>query len=450
MNARWIGLVLLCCFAHVAIATAGPLPRKAALGAALAGLTPEQQAQFGVGADQGALIQQAMPGQSAALGGLRAGDLVLALEGKPVGVASLIAAIKTIPAGTKVTFSLIRDGKKTTRRIELLERPRDPGNEAYRVSYDEVATAAGRMRTIHTHPTRPGKHPAFFFIQGFSPVSYDYRLDGNGPIAPILLAFANDGWVTMRVEKPGVGDSEGGPFADVDYTTELDIYRQALAQLKAQPDVDTSRIVVFGHSMGGAFGPMVAAESRVAGFIGFGFVARTWHEYLIDTSRRQAVLRGASYGEVDEAMRRTSRVLQYVFADGLTPDQVRQAHPELAAEVADTFPDGRFNQKTNVFWSQLCATNFASWWEKTHTRLLALHGASDFVSEWDDHQTAADIVNRLHPGWAKAAQVPATDHLFHRFETEAESFRNFGQGTFNPAVIETMKQWAAEEVGAGG
>lgn len=61
--------------------------------------------------------------------------------------------------------------------------------------------------------------------------------------------------MTLRIEKPGVGDSEGGPFAELDFTTELDIYRQALKQLKEQPEVDAEHVFIFGHSMGGAFGP---------------------------------------------------------------------------------------------------------------------------------------------------------------------------------------------------
>jgi pimeloyl-ACP methyl ester carboxylesterase len=447
MRSRVLCLALLAALSLVTSVQAAGLPRKSSLGTALASLSPEQQQQFGVPADQGVLIQQTFPGQSAEAGGLKAGDLILTLDGKPVGLATLIAGIKTVPAGQIAAFTMVRDGKKLTKRIKMLERPRDTGTEAYAVSYDDVATAAGRMRTIHTHPRKPGKHPALFFIQGFSPISYDFRLDGTGMNAPILHAFAADGYVTMRVEKPGVGDSEGGPFNDIDYTTELDIYRQALAQLKAQPDVDTSRIIIFGHSMGGEFGPQVAAESHVAGFIAYGFVGRTWMEYMIDTSRRQALLGGASYGEVDEAMRQTSRAVHFVFYEGMTPDEVKKSHPELSGVVDGTFPDGRFNQKTNVFWSQLFATNFASFWEKAHTKLLSIHGASDFVSEWSDHQTAADIVNRVHPGWAQAMEIAATDHVFNTYATEAESFKNFPNGKFNPAVIEVMKKWAAEVLG---
>src|SRR5262249_44506039 len=151
----------------------------------------------------------------------------------------------------------------------------------YDVIYRHVLSHGKKIRTIITHPKKPGKHPGFMFIQGYSPVSYDFTLEGStGDIStidgPILFEFANSGFVTMRVEKPGVGDSEGGPFAELDFTTELDIYRQALKQLKELSDVDSENVFIFGHSMGGAFGPMIAAENRVKGLVVYGVASRTW------------------------------------------------------------------------------------------------------------------------------------------------------------------------------
>ena len=36
----------------------------------------------------------------------------------------------------------------------------------------------------------------------------------------------------MMVDKPGCGDSEGGPWPEIDFYTELDGYRQGLKALK--------------------------------------------------------------------------------------------------------------------------------------------------------------------------------------------------------------------------
>ena len=68
---------------------------------------------------------------------------------------------------------------------------------------------------------------------------------------------------TMRLDKPGMGDSEGD-CRETDFDTELSGYRAAFAALKAHPRVDPARIGLLGISNGGGFAPLVAqgAPSR--------------------------------------------------------------------------------------------------------------------------------------------------------------------------------------------
>jgi pimeloyl-ACP methyl ester carboxylesterase len=275
-------------------------------------------------------------------------------------------------------------------------------------------------------------------------VSYDYKLDGGGLDAPILFEMAKSGFVTMRIDKPGVGDSEGGPFAQVDFTTEADIYRQGLLALRRLQDVDTSQVFLFGHSMGGAFGPLVASEIPVRGIVVYGVVARTWHEYFLDIARYQTLLAGQSYSEVDENVRLTSRAEEMIFQDHMTASEAKKAHPELASTLDDLFPDGLFFGKTSAFWEQLEDTNFAALWERCNTHVLAVHGESDYVSYAVDHELIADIVNRAHPGWGRYASLPSSDHGFSNWPTEAESMQHASSGTFNPAFTALMKGWIDE------
>ena len=69
--------------------------------------------------------------------------------------------------------------------------------------------------------------------------------------------------VVMRTEKAGVGDSEGGPCAGLDYETELTHHRAALAALLSHPWVDPDRVIVYGASMGANMAPLVAAGQNV-------------------------------------------------------------------------------------------------------------------------------------------------------------------------------------------
>ena len=64
------------------------------------------------------------------------------------------------------------------------------------------------------------------------------------------------------VDKPGCGDSEGGPWTEIDFMTELDGYRQGLKALKASPFVDPEHVFLFGHSMGGVMAPLLSCRGE--------------------------------------------------------------------------------------------------------------------------------------------------------------------------------------------
>ena len=60
--------------------------------------------------------------------------------------------------------------------------------------------------------------------------------------------------------------------------------------------------------MGGAFGPMIAAESQVKGIATYGTAARTWFEYLLDIIRYQGVVAGQTLPAADDEMRIAARI----------------------------------------------------------------------------------------------------------------------------------------------
>ncbi len=432
--------------------TADPLPRRGALGAAFAPIPQQLADDLKLEPGTGVIAGKPVAGLSAEAAGLREGDLVFALNGKTVSPATIGAVVRDQPSGQALTMTGLRDGKPLELTTTLLEKPRDPGNGNYEVVYSHVVSHGKRMRTILTRPKNPGRSPGFLFIQGFSPVSYDFTLEGStGDVTtidgPILFEFANSGFVTMRVEKPGVGDSEGGPFAELDYTTELDIYWQALRQLKESSSVDPDNVFIFGHSMGGAFGPMIAAENPVKGLAVYGVAARTWYEYLLDTIRYQGLVAGDTFENADENARLGAQLMALVFLENQSVDDVKTSHPKLAGLADAYFPGGLFNGKSLEFWRQLAQTNFADSWSRCNAHVLAVRGASDFVTYDVDHKLIADVVNRSHPGWGKSMTLPGSDHLFHNFATEPESLRNFQKGKFNPAFTRLMKDWIVEVMG---
>jgi hypothetical protein len=70
-----------------------------------------------------------------------------------------------------------------------------------------------------------------------------------------MQTIGSQGFVTMRVEKSGVGDSQGEPCAWIGYSEEIAGYRAALAGLRSNPAVDPNRIFLLGISLGGCSHP---------------------------------------------------------------------------------------------------------------------------------------------------------------------------------------------------
>lgn len=445
-TSRRIALATIAALTFAASATtthAAGLHRRSTLGVAVSPAPEDSADAFGLAEGTGIVLRGTVAGGAADKAGLRAGDWLVSLDGRPLAFEGFTERVAALESGRAVRFGVIRAGQRLEVRATPVERPRDTGTSQYSVVYDDVVSKGKRMRTLTTHPRKAGKHPALLFIQGYSPVSYDYVLEGPGLDAPILRAFAHADFVTLRVDKPGVGDSEGGPFSEVDFVTEADIYRQALLTLRAMPDVDTSQVYIFGHSMGGAFGPVIAAEIPVRGIALYGVVGRTWHEYFLDIMRYQNLLAGQSYAQIDETVRQAARVMQYVLQDHMAATDVKRTHPELAETVEALFPGGQFNGKTPRFWEQLEDTNFAALWERIDAHVLSVHGESDYVSYAVDHQLIADVVNRANPGHGRYVSLPNSDHVFAKWPTEAESMRHFPNGETNTAFATLVLEWIA-------
>jgi serine protease Do/serine protease DegQ len=104
--------------------------KRGVLGVNIQTLAPEIAQSMGLPeTTQGALVSQVVEGSAAEKAGVKAGDVVTAVNGRPVKDAgSLRNAIGLLAIGEKVDLSLIRDGKP--RRVTALVSERDSAAEA--------------------------------------------------------------------------------------------------------------------------------------------------------------------------------------------------------------------------------------------------------------------------------------------------------------------------------
>ncbi|BBS35864.1 serine endoprotease DegP [Enterobacter cloacae complex sp. 2024EL-00215] len=73
-----------------------------------------------VDAQRGAFVSQVLPNSSAAKAGIKAGDVITSLNGKPISsFAALRAEVGSMPIGSKITLGLLREGKPVNVSLEL-------------------------------------------------------------------------------------------------------------------------------------------------------------------------------------------------------------------------------------------------------------------------------------------------------------------------------------------
>jgi serine protease Do len=108
--------------------------RRGLLGVYVQGIDAELAKSLGMKDMRGAIVTQVGEDSAAERAGVEQGDVILSLDGKPIGSNNALRnAVARLAPGTKVTLDLVRDGAKKTVTVALDERPvsaeRDAGDE---------------------------------------------------------------------------------------------------------------------------------------------------------------------------------------------------------------------------------------------------------------------------------------------------------------------------------
>ena len=104
-------------------------------------VTPELAQQFNVPDNTGAIVDDVLPDTPALKAGLKSGDVILSVNGKPIDSANtLTLTISDLEPGAKVTLKLLREGAPKTLEVVLGELPPGGPNADQSNSGDDSST----------------------------------------------------------------------------------------------------------------------------------------------------------------------------------------------------------------------------------------------------------------------------------------------------------------------
>jgi len=93
------------------------------MGVGIQDLTPELAQYYGLKDQKGVLVTQVFPGDPADKAGIKTKDVIIAVDGRPVGTGrELSSAVAEMAVGKEVSVKILRDGKEQVLKVQLAER----------------------------------------------------------------------------------------------------------------------------------------------------------------------------------------------------------------------------------------------------------------------------------------------------------------------------------------
>jgi pimeloyl-ACP methyl ester carboxylesterase len=325
--------------------------------------------------------------------------------------------------------------------------PRKPGARdehypAVTVRYDAIRDEEGqRLRLIVTHPeAAAGRLPTVFVIGWLSCDTVEAPPGSADGSKQMLQALARmPGFATVRLEKPGVGDSEGD-CARTDFLGELAAYRQVFKRLGDYPFVDPQRIFLFGMSNGAGFAPLVAQGAPVRGYVVAGGWVKTWFEHMLEIERRRLSLTGHPSADINSLMKMEERLYSAYLLERQPPHEIFARHPEL--KVFWEGPDDQQYGRPVSYYQQLQDLDLMVAWSAVRAPVLALHGEYDWIMSRADIELVVELVNRNLAASAEFAELPHTGHGLENYASQRDAFDG-RQQPFEDALAARVTAWLA-------
>ncbi len=431
LNHRLFGFMALTLALATCSAAAGDSPIRRGIVGIIAGRP----------AAEGVQVTQLVIGSPAYKSELRPGDLITHVNEKPIERVNHFARLLYRPrSGSEWKFKVRRKDHEFDLSLVAAPVPQEQSTADIHVEYTWLRADDGvNLRGLITQPVEGvGPWPTILILPGLGGIPCDDR--GFPVYRGLASAFTRAGYVVVRWDQRGAGDSYGDNYEDVDFGTEV---RDAAALLRTVFDlkiVDRRRVYVFGFALGGVVGPHVLArQTGVAGLITWATLSRPLVEYMIDVTRNQGRLAATPAPEVNRQVRLTIRLYEHLLA-GDDPLELVRRHPELGDFVGF---GGYVQGKTAEFWRQLDATPYGRLYGNSTVPVVALFGEHDFVA------TPFDQANIVELAWAGGRNdvstllVRGTDHDMNTVLSPAESFKKLKmrEYTFNPAAVEKALDW---------
>jgi hypothetical protein len=359
----------------------------------------------------------------------------------------------------------MREGQ-TTDNVKRPQTPKPPfAYESRDVLYNNNDKSIQYGATI-TQPKGSGPFPAVLLISGSGPQNRDEELFGHKPFAVLADDLTKRGYLVLRVDDRGVGQTTG----DFKSPTSKEFAADAMAgldYLKTLPQVNKTKLGLLGHSEGGMIAEMIAAQRKDLDFI---ILLAAPGEKIIDLmadQNRAVLLSNGVNKETAEAYvslykplalalttigdevaaKKTARQLVASWRKQTASEMV-QATTGIKDEQSETaFIDAFYKTVSQPWFRYFLQFDPAPFVEKFRAKVLALNGDKDI--QVLAKPNLGGLKTALQKSPTKTYELKELNGLNHLFQhCQTCTVIEYGQleETIAPEVLETIGEWLAKNV----
>lgn len=392
----------------------------------------------------GRQITQIEPDSPMHKAGIKVGDILQSVNGELVTDANqwwdLIYALR---ADTNYQLRIKRNNQTLTRQVVFPAAPKESYSKLT-TEYDWIISDYGiKQRMIVTYPKASRQNmPAIFIVGGLSCSSIEYTPGRKSNfIRSIRYLIENSNMMVVRIEKPGVGDSQGR-CSTTDFHTELNGYEIALQNLLQDKRINRQKVIVYGSSMGSALAPYLANKYELSGVISDGTFYRSWFEHMLEIERRILSMKGDDEATINQKMIAAYIPLYYgMLVTKKTYAQLIEENP-LLAEYNYHDAEHMYGRPM-AFYHQMQDFNFAGEWSKLKAPARLRWGTNDWIMSEYDIDIIDNVLKAAGNKDVKIYKYPGLDHWDTVHASALNSFQG-KPGKWETKIAQQLVDWAKE------
>lgn len=304
-----------------------------------------------------------------------------------------------------------------------------------------------------TIPKVDKRIPAVLLIQGSGPHDRNEEVYGHKPFETIADYLSSKGIAVLRMDRRGCGKS-GGIYSDLDLDNYIQDAIYGVDFLKSYPNIDTNRIGLIGHSLGGLIAALVSGKTNDVAFIISCAGPGIWGKDIVFSQNKLwAELSGAQAKDIENI-----KTLSYRWYELVTQDYVKQEETDeftqlyirlseyMSDDLRPIFFPGPADKALMYFrspqYKDALQIDPLTAWKNVRCSVLAINGSKDY------QVASKDNLDRIRKGLEEGGntrfqmvELKNHNHMFQRTEngnpTEVPKLKE----SFSPIVLDLMVNW---------